>query len=63
MPSVGVTSSSPSATSHRQKRRIPRSLVAKVDASGVSASQVVIACRLSSLSTASRPRSVSQRLK
>jgi hypothetical protein len=32
MPSVGATSSSPSATSHRQKCRIPRSRVPTVEA-------------------------------
>jgi hypothetical protein len=48
MPSVGATSISLSATSHRQKRRIPRSQVLMVEGSP---------------STGSRPRSVGQRVK
>ena len=66
MPSVGATSSSPSVTSQRQNRRIPRSRVPTVEGSHVSASsasQALIACRVSSFSVAGRPRSVSQRLR
>jgi hypothetical protein len=50
MPSVGATSSSPSATSHRQNRRIARSRVATVEGSAVSAnsaSHAQIACQVS----------------
>jgi hypothetical protein len=66
MPSVGAVSSSPSLTSQRQNRRMPRSRVATVEGSHVSASsasQALIACRLSSSRVAGRSRATSHRLK
>jgi hypothetical protein len=66
IPSVGAFSRSPSVTSQRQNLRIPRRRVLMVAGSHVSASsasQAAMACRVSSSSTGSRPRSVSQRLK
>jgi hypothetical protein len=66
IPSVGAFSSSPSVTSQRQNRRMPRSRVPTVEGSHVSASsasQAAIACRVSSSSVAGRPRPVSQRPK
>ncbi len=66
MPSVGAFSSSPSVTSQRQNRRMPRSRVPTVEGSAVSASSAshaAMACRVSSSSTGSRLRSVSHREK
>jgi hypothetical protein len=66
MPSVGALSTPPSVTSQRQNRRIPRSRVATVEASHVSASsasQALIACRLSSSRIAGRSWSTSHWLK
>jgi hypothetical protein len=53
-------------TSQGQNRRIPRSRVPTVEGSHVSASsasQALIACRVSSSSVGGQPCSVSQRLK
>jgi hypothetical protein len=66
IPLVGALSTSPSTTSHRQNRRMPRSRVATVlgwQVSASSASQALIACRVSSSRVSGRSCSASQRPK
>ena len=63
MPSVGALSRSPSATSQRQNRRIPASLVFTVDASlrsAISASHAWTLRRVSWSRVGSRPWATSQ---